>query len=229
MKTTLAILTTLLASVAWAQEKTVKVIIVKPANVERIQRTLKMVVGDESVVCDTTSSTLVVRAVPTLMPAVEQVARELDAATPAVKNVELTFHIVEATKEAAADSAALPAELQPVIAQLKSVLGYQGFRLFDTAFIRTRSGERAEASGQAQVANGTAGYHLNLQAFASSETKPATIRIDNSRFQAWVGSTNAGFSVNVDLKEGQQAVIGRAGIEGDRSALILVASGKIVE
>jgi hypothetical protein len=229
MKAKLAVFAALLATCAWAQEKTVKVITVKPANVERIQRTLKMVVGDDSVVCDTTSSTLVVRAIPTLMPAVEQVAKELDAATPAVKNVDLTFYIVEATKEPVAESAAFPAELQPVIAQLKGVLGYQGFRLFDTAFIRTRSGERAEASGQAQVPNGTAGYHLNLQAFASSETTPATIRIDNSRFQAWVGSTNAGFSVNVDLKEGQQAVIGRAGIEGNRSALILVASGRIVE
>jgi hypothetical protein len=229
MKAKLAVLAALLATCAWAQEKTVKVITVKPANVERIQRTLKMVVGDDSVVCDTTSSTLVVRAIPTLMPAVEQVAKELDAATPAVRNIDLTFYIVEATKEPAAEPAAFPAELQPVIAQLKGVLGYQGFRLFDTAFIRTRSGERAEASGQAQVPNGTAGYHLNLQAFASSETTPATIRIDNSRFQAWVGSTNAGFSVNVDLKEGQQAVIGRAGVEGNRSALILVASGKIVE
>ena len=229
MKTTLALLAALLATCAWAQEKTVKVITVKPVNVERVKRTLQMVVGEDSVVCDTTSSTLVVRAVPSLMPAVEQVAKELDAATPVVKNVELTFYIVEATKEPAAESATLPAELQPVIAQLKSVLGFEGFRLFDTAVIRTRSGERAEASGQAQVPNGTAGYHLNLQAFVSSETTPPTIRIDNSRFQAWVGSTNAGFSVNVDLKAGQQAVVGRAGVEGNRSALILVASGKIVE
>lgn len=215
MKTTLALLATLLATCAWAQEKTVKVITVKPVNLERVKRTLQMIVDDNNLVCDTTSSTLVVR--------------ELDAATPVAKNVELTFYILEATKEPAAESAALPAELKPVIAQLKSVLGFEGFRLFDTAFIRTRSGEKAEASGQAQVPNGTAGYHLNLQAFVSSETTPATIRIDNSRFQAWVGSTNAGFSINVDLKAGQQAVVGRAGVEGNRSALILVASGKIVE
>ena len=229
MKRALVVLATLFAASAWAQEQVVKVFTVKPPNVERIQRTLRMVVGDQNVTVDSASATLVVRTTPTLMPAVGQVVKELDAASPAVKNVELTFYIFEATKEAAAEPAALPAELQPVIAQLKSVLGYQGFRLFDTAFIRTRSGERAEASGQAQVPNGTAGYHLNLQAFASSETTPATIRIDNSRFQAWVGSTNAGFSVNVDLKVGQQAVVGRAGIEGNRSALILVASGKIVE
>jgi hypothetical protein len=44
-----------------------------------------------------------------------------------------------------------------------------------------------------------------------------------------MGSTNVGFSLNLDLTEGQMAVVGKAGIEGSRSALILVASGKVLD
>jgi hypothetical protein len=63
----------------------------------------------------------------------------------------------------------------------------------------------------------------------ASETAPATIRIDNLHFQQWMKGTNVGFSANVDLKEGQRAVIGKTSMEGSRSAFILVASGRIVE
>jgi hypothetical protein len=229
MKRALVVLATLLAAGLWAEEQAVKVFTVKPPNVERIQHTLKMVVGEGNVVFDSASATLVVRTTPALMPAVEEVVKELDAAAPSAKNVELTFYILEATRQPIADAAPLPAELQPAIAQLKSVFSYQGFRLLDTALIRSRSGEPAEASGQAQMDDSTTGYHLNLQPSVSSESHPATIRIDNLHFQQWMKATHVGFSATVDLKEGQRAVIGKTSMEGSRSAFILVASGKIVE
>lgn len=229
MKRALAVLATLFAAGLWAQEQAVKVFTVKPPNVERIQHTLKMVVGEGNVTVDSASATLVVRTSAALMPAVEQVVKELDAAASSAKNVELTFYILEATKEPAADAAPLPAELQPAIAQLKSVFAFQGFRLLDTALVRSRSGERVDASGQAQVEGGTSGYNLHLQPSVSSEATPPTIHIDNLHFQQWMKGTNVGFSANVDLKEGQRAVIGKTSMEGSRSAFILVASGKIVE
>ena len=230
MKKALASLALLLATALWAQQQTVKVFTVKPANVERINRILKTVVGESgSVALDPASSTLVVTASPAAMPTIAQVVAELDATSPSTKNVELTLYILEATKESSPDSGPIPAELQPAIAQIKSVFAYQGFRLLDTTFIRTRSGESADANGQAQVPNGTSGYHLTLRPFVSSEAHPATIRIDNSRFQAWMGSTNVGFSLNLDLTEGQMAVVGKAGIQGSHSALILVASGKVLD
>jgi len=229
MKRALFVLATIFATGACAEELTVKIFTVKPPNVERIQRTVKMVVGDPNVTVDAPSATLVVKASPALMPAVEQVVKELDVATTSAKNIELTFYILEATKQPIADAAPLPADLQPAIDQLKSVFSYQGFRLLDTALVRSRSGESAEASGQAQLDDSTTGYNLNLRPIVSSETHPATIRIDNLHFQQWMKATHVGFSANVDLKEGQRAVIGKTSMEGSRSAFILVASGKIVE
>ncbi|HEY1206596.1 MAG: secretin N-terminal domain-containing protein [Bryobacteraceae bacterium] len=230
MKRALVVLAALFAAGAWAQQAPVRIFTVKAANAERIQRVVKTVVADSGFVAlDSASSTLVVEASPVLLAAVEQVVKELDAASTSAKNVELTFYILEATKEPAADAAPLPAELQPAIAQLKSVFAYRGFRLLDTALIRSRSGESADASGQAQVEGGTSGYNLHLQPSVASETAPATIRIDNLHFQQWMKGTNVGFSANVDLKEGQRAVIGKTSMEGSRSAFILVASGRIVE
>ena len=250
MKKLLVLSTALLAAAAWAQENkeqkvtvpkgmvyaegsastAVKVFTVKAPNLQRIQRTLKMVVGDGNVVSDSASAAIVVRTTASLMPAVEQVVKELDTASPPASNVELTFYILEAAKEPFPQAAPLPAELQPVITQLKSVFSYQGFRLLNTALIRNRSGESADASGQAQLdGGGTAGYNLHLQPVVVSDAHPATIRIDNLHFQEWIAATHVGFSANVDLKEGQRAVIGKTSIEGSNSAFILVASGKIVE
>src|SRR5271169_2994355 len=113
MKRALVVLATLFTAGAWAQELTVKVFTVKPPNVERIQRTVRMVVGDQNVSVDSASATLVVKASPAVMPAVAQVVKELDAASPSTMNIELTFYILEATKQPIADAGPLPAELQP--------------------------------------------------------------------------------------------------------------------
>jgi hypothetical protein len=40
---------------------------------------------------------------------------------------------------------------------------------------------------------------------------------------------DTGFTANLDIKEGQKVVIGKTGIEGSQSALILVATGKVVD
>jgi hypothetical protein len=221
----------LLTASVWAQEQTSVGFRVKPQNVERIQRALKTVVGEGNVRISGTSNEpqIDVRTSQALMLGVAELIKALDSALPSYRNIELTFYILEATREPAADAAALPPELQPAITQLKSVFAYRGFRLLDTAFIRSRSGEPADASGQAQVEGGTSGYNLHVQALVSSEAHPGTIRIDNLHFQQWMKGTNVGFSANVDLQEGQRAVIGKTSMEGSRSAFILVASGKIVD
>ncbi|HXN49823.1 MAG TPA: hypothetical protein VN893_24440, partial [Bryobacteraceae bacterium] len=237
MKRALLVLATLFATGAWAEDQSVKVFTVKPPNVERIQRTLKMVAGEQNVTVDSASATLVVKASPALMPAVEQVVKELDVAAPAAKDVELTFYILHATNEPAADSGPLPPALLPAIAQLKSVFAYKGFHLLDTAFIRTRGGDWANLSGKAEMPSGPSNYVLKLRLSVSAEAHPVTIRLDSLHFQEWIswtkgtssGNDSIGFDSNVDLQEGQQAVIGKTSIEGNRSAIILVASGKIVE
>ncbi len=244
MKTILAVLA-LVATTAWAQEaprEAVKVFTVKPANLDRVQRSLKMVVGDGFVTCEPSSATVVVKTSPMLMPAVVQVVKDLDSITLPAKNLELTFYILEATRAPAEGLAALPPELKPAINQLRGVFAYEGFRLLDTAFIRARSGDWADVNGEAQTSHGgPANYRLRLRPVVSSETTPPTIRMDSLQFKqvlSWrknedsgtisSGVSNTEINSNVDLKEGQQVIIGKTGTEGG-AALVLVASGKIVE
>jgi hypothetical protein len=236
MRRVLVLLTVVLAASLWGQEQkpeagtgvpAVKVFRVRPPNIDRIRRTLEMVVGKEHVAADSGANTLVVTTNRALMPSVEQVVKDLDVATEPAQNVELTFYVLRGSKEPEA-AAPLPAELESTIKQLRSAFAYQSFRLLDTAFIRGRSGQFANVAGRAEPLKGAppSSYYLRVLPSVSLDARPPSIRLDALRFD-WPGIGN--FQADVDLKEGQKVVIGKSGIEGNQSALILVATAKLVD
>jgi len=78
----------------------------------------------------------------------------------------------------------------------------------------------------------------------SSDEKGRTIRLDDLRFTARIvvkkkqeepsavigyESIEAGFGTNVDVREGQKVVVGKAAVGGTNTALILVITAKILE
>ncbi len=215
----------------------VKVFVVKPSNFERVRDAVRLIAGGSGVSADRGTNTLVVTTSPTYMPAIEQLVKQLDVVAPTA-NIELTFYIVQGSREPAAEGAPLPNELQPVANQLKSVFGYLGLRLLDTAFVRSRSNQNVDVTGSLAVQNGRPSiYSLALNADVMSDSKAASIRLDRLRFSAkipYVAGENTqyydfGFNANIDIKEGQKVVIGKTSLEGGRSALILVATGKVVD
>jgi hypothetical protein len=226
----------------WAQEQkqeqksetpVIRVYQVNPGSVGRIRDALSNIGIMQT---SAQSDVFIVRTSPQMAPAVDEIVNKLNtAARP--KNIELTFYILQGTREPAAETGTIPADLQPVINQLKTVFTYKDFRLLDTAFVRSRSGEQANMSGVAAYGKEGGPYQLVLRPSVSSEAKPATIRIDSLRFNIRVVrisgtsqySQDLGFNAEIDFKEGQKAVIGKTGIEGEQSALILVATGKVVE
>jgi hypothetical protein len=222
----LVFLTLVLAASLCGQD-VVKVFTVKPANTDRIRRTLEMVVGKEHVAAEAGSSTLVVTTASALMPSVEQVVKDLDVLAQPAQNVELTFYVLRGSKEPEADAGPLPAELEPTIKQLKSTFAYQSFRLIDTIFIRGRSGQFADVSGRAEAFKGVQShYRLRVSPSVSSNDRPSQIRLNSLQFNLG-GPGVLDIDADVDIKEGQKVVIGKSGLEG--SALILVATGKVVE
>jgi hypothetical protein len=239
MKKALVVLAVVLAASLWGQEQKpkagpgvpdVKVFTVRPANTDRIRRTLEMVVGKEHVAAEAGSNTFVVTANPALMPSVQQVVKDLDVSTQPAQNVELTFYVLQGSKEPEAGGASLPTELESTVKQLKSAFAYQSFRLLDTLFIRGRSGQFANVSGRAESRKGDppSNYNLRVLPSVSSDARPPAIRLDALRFN-FGGPWSVGFEADVDIKEGQKVVIGKSGIEGNQSALILVATGRIVD
>jgi hypothetical protein len=207
----------------------IRVFTVKPGNLDRVWGAVRMIAGQNYVTSDPETGTLVVRTNQDLMPAIEQVVKQLDTTAVSSKNVELTFYILEGSRDPMPNSGALPAELQSTVNQLKTVFAFQSFRLLDTAVIRGRDGRDLTVAGQLPIV-GTGQYQLRLRPSLPVDAKPPVIRIDRLHYyNAGAGSSSVSFEAEVDIREGQKVVIGKAGIGTNQNALILVATGKIVE
>ncbi len=219
----------LLASVPiWAEDTpkppkglAVKVYQVKPGNAQNIHDALCRI-G----ICDvsTQGDLLVVRTSSELAPAVDALVPRLDSTPVDTRNVELTFYVLQVSREPLADAGAIPPELESTAKQIKSVLAFQGVRLVDTSLVRTRNQQRFETSGYLPGSSGHRGYGILGYLASTSESRPVTMRLDNLKFTpgGWV------LSSSVDIKEGQKAVIGKTGTEANGD-YVLVVSGKVVD
>jgi hypothetical protein len=228
---------------ARAQQSVVRVYQVNPGNITGIRNTL-MNIGIKEVSAN--SGVLIVRTSADLAPAVDAIVTKLNSA-PAPKNVELTFYILQGFKEpstegdrffASPDPAVrdqTPSGLHYSLLQLQSAFDYRSFRLLDTAFMRGRSGQRVILDGRVSgIVKDLSDYTIQAELATSSDAKPSTIRVDNLQVRIrtripGIGLRDIGFTANLDFKEGQNVVVGKTGIEGNQSALIVVATGKVVD
>jgi hypothetical protein len=180
------------------------------------------------------------------------------AAPAGNRNIELVAYMLMAATRGTAGEA-LPADLEPVAKQLKALFGYADLRLLDSALIRTREGVQAEASGNAGLAspdvpNATSPYQLRVaKAIVTPSERGNMIKLDGFRFgirvpyltgsfQPGVGSagvtplvstqyqfSEVGFSTELDIREGQKVVVGKAKVDNAGSAFILVLTAKAID
>lgn len=203
------------------EQRMSKLIIVKHADPSELTRLLGVFnVGANA---NRDMKAISVSGTPESVTAYEEAVRRLDVPPPAPRNIELTAYILEASQQP--EAATLPAELEGVARQLKSVFAFQGLRLLDTAVIRTREGQGASASGHMPYGTvQTAPYTLEFQ--SARFTDERLIRIDRLSMHA---AGTRPFNTALDFKEGQKVVVGKSGIEGAQKALILVITGKAAE
>ncbi|HEX8985535.1 MAG TPA: hypothetical protein VF767_08890, partial [Bryobacteraceae bacterium] len=185
-------------------------------------------------VTDDGANTVVVRTNPAYIPALERVVKELDVDPPLMRNVELTFYILQGSREPLPDADPIPPELQPTVAQLKNAFGFQGFRLFDTAMIRGRNGQESVVTGHFSPQKGaSSSYRIFTRQTTTSESRPAVVHIEKLDFTTGLAFANSTFTVQInatiDVKEGQKVVIGKSGIDGNQSAIVLVCTTRIVD
>jgi hypothetical protein len=217
---------------ARAQQSVIRIYQVNPDSIDRISKTLSsLFLGSAQV--NSQANVLIVRTTADLAPAIDTIVEKLKTAPPP-KNIELTFYILQGSKDPALDGAPLPPELEPVIKQLKATFAYQGFRLLDTALMRGRSGQSVILDGRVSgIVKDLSNYTIQAELATSSDAKPSTIRVDNLQVRIrapipGIGLRDIGFTANLDFKEGQKVVVGKTGIDG-QTALILVATGKVVD
>jgi hypothetical protein len=167
---------------------------------------------------------LSVRAPKEIMPAIEDTIKRLDVPS-ANRDAELTIFILLASDQADG-AAAVPAGLQPVVNQLKTVLSYKNYQLVDTLISHVSESGPANLRGSVTV--GTMPVFYNFQSgfrIERPDGKPPILRLRGMRFGFQPGGRDElTVSTDVDVPQGQQVVVGKATM-GDR-AMILVMTSK---
>lgn len=232
------------AGTALADEMITKVITIKHANMAQVTHTIGPLLPGSNVVMSGDNDHLVLRGPKDTVAGLEAVINQLDVPPPVKRDVETTVYMVIASAQGAPTS--LPAELEPVVKQLKSVFTYKGFRLLDSFVLRSRDYEKGETNGfvpplpDSNVPPGfkiSYNFRYNRVTLDGSDTAPV-VRYDGLRLGLRVpiasgGSVtymDAGIGTDVDVPEGKKVVVGKtSAIEGPESALILVISAKVVD
>ncbi len=165
-----------------------------------------------------------VRAPKEIMPAIEDAIKRLDIPAAMVsKNADLTVYILMASDQPAQDN--IPANLQPVVTQLRAVLTYKSYQLVETLLARGTDGRQIGLNGSLQgVRSGAVeptGYHLaGSFRIENPDGKNPVLQVRNMQFS--LGSV--AINTDVEIPQGQQVVVGKATM-GDR-AFILVMTAK---
>lgn len=181
---------------------------------------------------DSTLRMLSVTGTPESIEAVEAALRRFDVPRPPARNVEITMWVIVASTKPAETK--LSAELEPVVKQLRTIFPYPHYQLLDVQFIQAREGVEGSPSimeGQLADPKGTDvsyRYDANLWITSTDDPTGRIFRLDGFQFSVYRGTPNtkvARLAMNVDVREGQKAVVGKANID-PHSALFVVISAK---
>ncbi len=189
------------------------------------------------------------------MPAIEDAINRFDvppAPPPPAKNIQLIAYLVEASEEAREGGKDASEVLGPVVNELQKVFGYRDFRLLDTLMLRCRDGNGARVNGY--LPSSDEGNPIDYSfiigaAQVTSDTAPHTVRIDGLQLSASasvqlgpptgtditafaVGQTQRrsfGLFSDIDVKEGQKVVVGKADFDSSPNAIFAVVTVRVVD
>jgi hypothetical protein len=174
-------------------------------------------------------------------PEIEQIIKRFDVPPPPVLNIDVTIYLMSAL--GTPSSGAVPPELEAVVKQLKSTFSYKGYQLIDTEVMRVRAGQGGEASGVVNGGPALEGARTISQvkfksASVSTDEKGRAIRIDGLKVglripvatgEKQYNYIDTGINTDVDVREGQKVVVGKANMDGSDRASIVVLTAKVVE
>ncbi len=180
--------------------------------------------------------------------AAAEAARRLDVPPEPTRSIELTVHVLGASRGGDAGGSVPPA-LEEVARQLREVFGYRSVDLVDTLLLRVR--DRGEGMVRGILSGPAAGipYRLGLnKVFLADGAEGGSVRIDGLIFEASTPSSgevapgesedaqtpyHKGFLTtlvtDVDVQVGQKAVVGKAATGGVREGLILVLEAAVLD
>jgi hypothetical protein len=164
---------------------------------------------------------------PDVMPLVENAIKQLDVPSAGPQNFEIVAWLISATN-ADAEGGQIPRDLDEVVKRITSTFGLKHFRLIDTLLLRTRSGERANVSGQVMLGTPPKSAATILQIKSASVTpgeKGNIVHITNLDVRLNPASQ---IQSDIDIPEGQRVVVGKSSMDAPDKALIVVLTAKVL-
>jgi hypothetical protein len=169
---------------------------------------------------------------PENIMAAEAAIKQFDVAP---KNVELVAYFLVGSNQPNPSGGAVPADVRDVITQLKNTFTFKDYSMLDTLTLRTRTGSDASSSGALDssptprmtifsVRNVTIGDEGTIRI----DRMHAGLRIPQSS-QGKLEYINTGIDQDVDVKENQKVVVGRASLAGPDKALFVILTAKVVQ
>ena len=186
---------------------------------------------------DSQLSTVAVTDYPDVVNAVEAAIHKFDIPPPPDRNAEVSLFVMLGSPKRGETK--VPAELEPVVKQLRGIFPYQSFRLLDAQFVRARdAGGHSSISGQLQNPSGEGSsynYQASFRININEDSTGKNYRFDDFGFAAYLGTYRQdangketrvlSIGTNLDVREGQKAVVGKANLNSD-SAIFVVISAK---
>jgi hypothetical protein len=217
----------------------VRVVEVRNADPAAIVNTLGAVVPGVS----RNERMLVLRGSESVVTMLEDAVKKLDIVPPAPPelrpspNIELTVHLVYGSSQES-QTVAIPQELEATVRQLRALFPYKSYRVLDTLFMRGRNGNRVELNGTLPGDNSS--YQFQYSGTLMPGPAPRTVRLDKLdlgfRLKSFTDAAKtqyqfmpSGIQTNLDAREGQKTVVGKANMTGTEDAIILVVTPRVIE
>jgi hypothetical protein len=169
----------------------------------------------------------------------EELIATLDVPPSAAQTIEILVYVLEASRQATAPSD-LPEGLESVARNLEGALGFRGFSLVDTLYMRTEDGSHGGVEG-----GGTGGiedsqvpviYTFSFDSATLIERAGAqVIRFKDLSFDTAMARDESnqlyrsGLRTDIEVRAGQTAVVGKATPSGSNQALVLVVRARVVD
>lgn len=228
-----------------------KVFDVKHRNPQSLVEVLNVYVGNVGgrMTYSREMKTIMVRDRAENVAAIEEALKRFDVPEASPVSLEFQLHLISASM-GQQEKESMPANLAPVIQQIKSALKFTNYRYVNSSLNRVSNGGRVESSGVGgslfPAPQGAANsperpsfyqYSLGPVKLTQDSSGKESIQIDNFRFGASVpiritGDTNnvqykdIGINTPLSLREGEMVVVGTANISGSDEAIVVVLSVK---
>jgi hypothetical protein len=210
----------------------IRVVEVKNAHAESIQNTLTALFSGTTI----SNGKLVVRGDKAVVDMIEAAIHKLDVApkpppeSQPMPNVELTVHLLQGLAQADAGTS-IPPVLESTVRQLRNNFSYKGYKVLDTFVLRGRSG-----GGQEMTMGGplpALSAIVNFRALADSVTGPSPHLVRLRRMflhlRAVTGAWSVEIASDIDAREDQKTVVGKANLSGTDDAIFLVITPRVVD